>query len=67
MVIRLSWTTCKRNNFEFEQEWSNLIICLNFMTGTQWLHSQVDINGYEEYSGIEYRSTRCTEEYTVLE
>ncbi|CAH9085856.1 unnamed protein product [Cuscuta epithymum] len=36
-------------------------------TGTQWLHSRVDINGYEEYSGLEYRSAGCTEEYSVIE
>ncbi|GJT89619.1 alpha-glucosidase 2 [Tanacetum coccineum] len=36
-------------------------------TGTQWLHSRVEINGYEEYSGTEYRSAGCTEEYTVLD
>ncbi|KAA8521085.1 hypothetical protein F0562_011762 [Nyssa sinensis] len=36
-------------------------------SGTQWLHSRVEINGYEEYSGIEYRSAGCSEEYTVFE
>ncbi|KAK3029745.1 hypothetical protein RJ639_038022 [Escallonia herrerae] len=36
-------------------------------SGTQWLHSRVDVNGYEEYSGIEYRSAGCTEEYTVID
>lgn len=35
-------------------------------TGTQWLHSRVEINGYEEYSGIDYRSAGCSEEYTVI-
>jgi hypothetical protein len=35
--------------------------------GTQWLHSRVDINGYEEFSGIEYRSAGCSEEYYVIE
>ncbi|XP_019182231.1 PREDICTED: uncharacterized protein LOC109177350 isoform X2 [Ipomoea nil] len=34
-------------------------------SGTQWLHSKVDIHGYEEYSGLEYRSAGCTEEYSV--
>ncbi|KAL8150502.1 hypothetical protein V2J09_020310 [Rumex salicifolius] len=33
---------------------------------TQWLHSRVEINGYEEYSGTDYRSAGCTEEYTVI-
>ncbi|XP_051119178.1 uncharacterized protein LOC127243279 [Andrographis paniculata] len=36
-------------------------------SGRQWLHSRVDIDGYEEYSGIEYRSAGCTEEYSVVE
>ncbi|PWA54167.1 heteroglycan glucosidase 1 [Artemisia annua] len=36
-------------------------------SGTQWLHSQVEINGYEEYSGTKYRSAGCTEVYTVLD
>ncbi|CAO2827331.1 unnamed protein product [Amaranthus hypochondriacus] len=36
-------------------------------SGIQWLHSRVEINGYEEYSGTEYRSPGCTEEYVVIE
>ncbi|KAK6158548.1 hypothetical protein DH2020_005862 [Rehmannia glutinosa] len=36
-------------------------------SGTQWLHSRVDVNGYEEYSGVEYRSAGCPEEYSVIE
>uniref|UniRef100_A0A803MCW7 Uncharacterized protein n=1 Tax=Chenopodium quinoa TaxID=63459 RepID=A0A803MCW7_CHEQI len=36
-------------------------------TGIQWLHSRVETDGYEEYSGTEYRSPGCTEEYTVIE
>ncbi|KAL8266855.1 hypothetical protein R6Q59_004199 [Mikania micrantha] len=36
-------------------------------TGTQWLHSRVEMNGYEEYSSTEYRSAGCTEKYTVLD
>ncbi|XP_059663103.1 uncharacterized protein LOC132308859 isoform X2 [Cornus florida] len=36
-------------------------------SGTQWLHSRVDVNGYEEYSGIEYRSAGCSEDYAVIE
>ncbi|KAG9454369.1 hypothetical protein H6P81_007273 [Aristolochia fimbriata] len=35
-------------------------------SGTQWLHSRVEIDGYEEYSGVEYRSAGCIEEYTVI-
>ncbi|GER26760.1 alpha glucosidase-like protein [Striga asiatica] len=36
-------------------------------SGTQWLHSRVDINGYEEYSSVEFRSAGCSEEYLVVE
>ncbi|KAH9603525.1 hypothetical protein KSS87_019849 [Heliosperma pusillum] len=36
-------------------------------TGIQWLHSRVEIDGYEEYTGVEYRSPGCTEEYAVIE
>ncbi|XP_015575072.1 alpha-glucosidase 2 isoform X1 [Ricinus communis] len=36
-------------------------------SGTQWLHSRIDIDGYEEYSGTEYRSAGCREEYNVIE
>lgn len=35
-------------------------------SGTQWLHSRVEISGYEEYSGTEYRSAGCSEEYAIL-
>ncbi|KAI3961700.1 hypothetical protein MKW92_034201 [Papaver armeniacum] len=37
-------------------------------SGTQWLHNMVEeVDGYEEYSGSEYRSAGCSEEYTVVE
>lgn len=36
-------------------------------SGTQWLHSRVEINGYEEFSGVDYRSAGCSEEYIVTE
>ncbi|KAL6008262.1 hypothetical protein ACLOJK_033768 [Asimina triloba] len=36
------------------------------VSGTQWLHSRVEIDGYEEYSGVEYRSAGCSEEYAVI-
>ncbi|XP_065877970.1 uncharacterized protein [Euphorbia lathyris] len=36
-------------------------------SGTQWLHSRIEIDGYEEYSGMEYRSAGCSEEYNVIE
>ncbi|CAI9095040.1 OLC1v1030896C2 [Oldenlandia corymbosa var. corymbosa] len=36
-------------------------------SGTQWLHSRIEMSGYEEYTGTEYRSAGCTEEYSVLD
>ncbi|KAK4747953.1 hypothetical protein SAY87_014539 [Trapa incisa] len=36
-------------------------------SGSQWLHSRINIDGYEEYSTREYRSAGCTEEYIVIE
>ncbi|CAL1386677.1 unnamed protein product [Linum trigynum] len=36
-------------------------------SGTQWLHSRIDVDGYEEYSGTEYRSAGCSEAYSVIE
>lgn len=39
----------------------------NLLAGTQWLHSRVEINGYEEYCGTEYRSPGCSEEYSIIE
>ncbi|XP_062146082.1 uncharacterized protein LOC133854067 [Alnus glutinosa] len=44
-----------------------IISMMHLPSGTQWLHSRVDINGYEEFSGIEYRSAGCSEEYNVIE
>ncbi|KAK9095626.1 hypothetical protein Scep_027095 [Stephania cephalantha] len=44
-----------------------MISMTHLPTGTQWLHSRVEVDGYEEYSGVEYRSAGCTEEYTVVE
>ncbi|KAL7187910.1 hypothetical protein ACSBR1_037870 [Camellia fascicularis] len=35
--------------------------------GTQWLHSRVEVDGYEEFSGTEYRSAGWSEEYAVIE
>ncbi|XP_026427782.1 uncharacterized protein LOC113323663 [Papaver somniferum] len=35
-------------------------------SGTQWLHSSIEADGYEEYSGVEYRSAGCSEEYNVI-
>ncbi|KAL8521436.1 hypothetical protein ACS0TY_011817 [Phlomoides rotata] len=39
----------------------------NLPSGTQWLHSRLDVNGYEEYSGVEYQSAGCSEEYSITE
>ncbi|XAR70738.1 Alpha-glucosidase [Bertholletia excelsa] len=36
-------------------------------SGIQWFQRKDEVNGYEEYSGTEYRSAGCTEEYTVIE
>jgi alpha-glucosidase len=35
-------------------------------SGTQWLHGRIEISGYEEYSGTEYRSAGCSEEYSII-
>ncbi|KAL0297456.1 UNVERIFIED_CONTAM: Alpha-glucosidase 2 [Sesamum radiatum] len=53
-----------------ESEVSDLMLAsekqLKTRIGTQWLHSRVDVNGYEEYSSVEFRSAGCSEEYSVL-
>ncbi|XP_057872390.2 uncharacterized protein LOC131078661 isoform X2 [Cryptomeria japonica] len=43
-----------------------MISMTHIPSGTQWLHSRLEINGYEEYSGVEYRSAGCSEAYTVI-
>ncbi|KAJ8509812.1 hypothetical protein OPV22_000246 [Ensete ventricosum] len=43
-----------------------VISMMHLPSGTQWLHSRIEINGYEEYSGTEYRSAGCSEEYKVV-
>ncbi|KAK9128611.1 hypothetical protein Syun_017408 [Stephania yunnanensis] len=35
--------------------------------GTQWPHSLVEMDDYEEYSEVEYSSTGCIGEYIVIE
>ncbi|KAK9143289.1 hypothetical protein Syun_012689 [Stephania yunnanensis] len=35
--------------------------------GTQWLHRRVEVDGYEEYSEVEYSPAGCTGEYIVIE
>ncbi|KAL0297458.1 UNVERIFIED_CONTAM: hypothetical protein Sradi_6797900, partial [Sesamum radiatum] len=53
-----------------ESEVSDLVLAsekqLKTRIGTQWLHSRVDVEGYEEYSSVEYRSAGCSEEYSVI-
>ncbi|XP_022773485.1 uncharacterized protein LOC111315762 isoform X1 [Durio zibethinus] len=44
-----------------------IISMVHLPSGRQWLHSRVEINGYEEYSGMEYRSAGCSEEYNVIQ
>ncbi|KAF2308919.1 hypothetical protein GH714_024092 [Hevea brasiliensis] len=36
-------------------------------SGTQWLQSRIEIDGYEEYSGTENPSAGCYEEYKIVE
>jgi hypothetical protein len=43
-----------------------IISMTHLPSDSQWLHSRIEINGYEEYSGTEYRSAGCTEEYNVM-
>ncbi|XP_018676204.2 uncharacterized protein LOC103970541 isoform X3 [Musa acuminata AAA Group] len=43
-----------------------IISMMHHPSGMQWLHSRIEINGYEEYSGTEYRSAGCSEEYKVV-
>ena len=40
---------------------------MNIVSGTQWLHSKIEANGYGEYSGVEYWSAGWSEEYTIVE
>ncbi|KAJ9134950.1 hypothetical protein P3X46_032186, partial [Hevea brasiliensis] len=42
-------------------------IPIELKCGTKWLHGRIEIDGYEEYIGTEYRSARCFEEYKVIE
>ncbi|KAL5865734.1 hypothetical protein ACOSQ3_003248 [Xanthoceras sorbifolium] len=44
-----------------------IISMTHLPSGIQWLQSRIEINGYEEYSGTEYRSAGCSEEYKVIE
>ncbi|XP_020571578.1 uncharacterized protein LOC110018570 [Phalaenopsis equestris] len=42
-----------------------MISMIHLPSATQWLHSRVEVGGYEEYSGVEYRCAGCSEEYKV--
>ncbi|XP_016201260.1 uncharacterized protein LOC107642423 isoform X2 [Arachis ipaensis] len=44
-----------------------IISMVHIPSGTQWLHSRLEISGYEEYSGTEYRSAGCSEEYSIID
>ncbi|XP_027361090.1 uncharacterized protein LOC113869127 isoform X2 [Abrus precatorius] len=44
-----------------------IISMMHIPSGTQWLHSRIEIHGYEEYSGMEYRSAGCSEAYSVID
>lgn len=43
-----------------------IISMTHLPSDSQWLHSRIEIYGYEEYGGTEYRSAGCTEEYKVI-
>ncbi|XP_073014218.1 uncharacterized protein [Typha latifolia] len=43
-----------------------IISMVHLPSGSQWLHSRIELDGYEEYSGTEYRSAGCSEEYKVV-
>ncbi|CBI29245.3 unnamed protein product, partial [Vitis vinifera] len=44
-----------------------IISMMHLPSGTQWLHSKIEANGYGEYSGVEYWSAGWSEEYTIVE
>ncbi|KAF7093983.1 hypothetical protein CFC21_096348 [Triticum aestivum] len=43
-----------------------IISMTHLPSDSQWLHSRIEIHGYEEYSRTEYRSAGCTEEYKIV-
>ncbi|KAL4199445.1 hypothetical protein AMTRI_Chr03g51150 [Amborella trichopoda] len=70
--VELSRTPVELNSGEWELKivpWigGRMISMSHAPTGTQWLHSRIEIEGYEEYSGVEFHSAGCSEEYTVTE
>ncbi|KAK9135210.1 hypothetical protein Syun_014540 [Stephania yunnanensis] len=42
-------------------------LTIGVVQGTQWLHNRVEVDGYKEYSEVEYSPAGCTGEYTVIE
>ncbi|KAH9687559.1 Heteroglycan glucosidase 1 [Citrus sinensis] len=72
MGVELSWTPIELKSGDWALKvvpWigGRVISMAHLPSGTQWLHSRVEVNGYEEYCGTEYRSAGCTEEYSVVE
>ncbi|XP_006432805.2 lysosomal alpha-glucosidase [Citrus clementina] len=70
--VELSWTPIELKSGAWALKvvpWigGRVISMAHLPTGTQWLHSRVEVNGYEEYCGTEYWSAGCTEEYSVVE
>lgn len=53
--------------YMFQTSIANFFSLMVMISGTQWLHSNLEVGGYEEYSGMEYRSAGCSEEYNVIE
>ncbi|CAM6098678.1 unnamed protein product [Calypogeia fissa] len=43
-----------------------IINMIHTPTNFEWLQGRVEKGAYEEYSGVEYRSPGCTEEYNVI-
>ncbi|KAJ1288397.1 hypothetical protein BS78_02G086400 [Paspalum vaginatum] len=43
-----------------------IISMIHLPSDSQWLHNSIELNGYEEFSGTEYGSAGCREEYVVL-
>lgn len=70
--LELSWTPIELKSGDWALKvvpWigGRVISMAHLPSGSQWLHSRVEVNGYEEYCGTEYWSAGCTEEYSVIE
>ncbi|XP_031483310.1 uncharacterized protein LOC116252855 [Nymphaea colorata] len=44
-----------------------IISMLHAPSGTQWLQGEIEVGGYEEYSGVEYQSAGSSEKYSIIE